>query len=157
MYEEAKNCGVGGEGDSSRAHGIPHGTGNDQLHGSRTVLVYGLQKKSPLDFERGFLCRLHHFEIETEWTEAVVATNHRTHRVLHPPVVEIPLSPGQGLHKLTHGRPGGRTHALRTLAVDGEPLLAFHHVASMLDGILVFRHQIRIDRLADGSDAYLIH
>ena len=38
MYEEAKNCGAGGEGVSSRAHGIPHGTGNDQLHGSRTVL-----------------------------------------------------------------------------------------------------------------------
>jgi hypothetical protein len=41
-YEEAKDHRAGGEGDSSRAHGIPDGTGNNQLHGTRTVL------KSPL-------------------------------------------------------------------------------------------------------------
>ena len=41
-YEEATDHRAGGEGDSSRAHGIPDGTGNNQLHGTRTVL------KSPL-------------------------------------------------------------------------------------------------------------
>ena len=38
-HEEAKNHRAGGEGDSSRAHGIPHGTGNNQLHGQRPVLI----------------------------------------------------------------------------------------------------------------------
>ena len=33
-YEETKDHRASGEGDSSRAHGIPDGTGNDQLHGS---------------------------------------------------------------------------------------------------------------------------
>ena len=37
-YEKATDHRAGGEGDSSRAHGIPHGTGNNQLHGTRTVL-----------------------------------------------------------------------------------------------------------------------
>ena len=37
-YEEAESNRAGGEGDSSRAYGIPDGTGNYQLHGSRTVL-----------------------------------------------------------------------------------------------------------------------
>ena len=37
-YEEAKDHRAGGEGSSSRAHGIPDGTGNHQLHGTRTVL-----------------------------------------------------------------------------------------------------------------------
>ena len=32
-HEEATDHRAGGEGDSSRAHGIPDGTGNDQLHG----------------------------------------------------------------------------------------------------------------------------
>ena len=30
--EETKNHRAGGEGGSSRAHGIPHGTGHNQLH-----------------------------------------------------------------------------------------------------------------------------
>ena len=38
-YEETKDHRAGGEGDSSRAHGIPDGTGNNQLHGSRPVLI----------------------------------------------------------------------------------------------------------------------
>jgi hypothetical protein len=42
MYEEAKNCGAGGEGVSSRAHSIPHGIFDgdqyDQLYGARPVL-----------------------------------------------------------------------------------------------------------------------
>ena len=37
-YEETKDHRAGGEGVSSRAHGIPDGTGNHQLHGTRTVL-----------------------------------------------------------------------------------------------------------------------
>ena len=38
VYYEEKVDGVGGEGRSSRAHGIPDGTGNDQLHGPWTDL-----------------------------------------------------------------------------------------------------------------------
>jgi hypothetical protein len=37
-YEEAKDHRAGGEGSSSRAHGIADGTGNHQLHGTRTIL-----------------------------------------------------------------------------------------------------------------------
>jgi hypothetical protein len=37
-YEETENCGVGGEGDSSCAHGIPDGNLNHELHGTWTVL-----------------------------------------------------------------------------------------------------------------------
>ena len=38
--------------------------------------------------------------IETERTETVVATNHCTHRILHPTIVEIALSLGQRLNEL---------------------------------------------------------
>ena len=38
VYEETENCGVGGEGDSSRAHGIPDGNIDYELHGTRAVL-----------------------------------------------------------------------------------------------------------------------
>jgi hypothetical protein len=37
-YEEAKDCGAGGEGDSSCAHGVLDGTGNYELYGQRTFL-----------------------------------------------------------------------------------------------------------------------
>ena len=33
-YEETKDHRASGEGSSSRTHGLPDGTGNDQLHGS---------------------------------------------------------------------------------------------------------------------------
>ena len=51
-HEEAKDHRAGGEGDSSRAHGIPHGTGDDQLHGKRTVLrvkIELLEQREPND------------------------------------------------------------------------------------------------------------
>ena len=37
VYYEKEMVGVGGEGRSSRAHGIPDGTGYDQLHGPLKV------------------------------------------------------------------------------------------------------------------------
>ena len=37
-YEEAKDHRAGGEGSSSRAHGIPYGNRYDQLYGIWTVL-----------------------------------------------------------------------------------------------------------------------
>jgi hypothetical protein len=46
--EETENCGVGGEGDSSRAHSIPHGNLNYELHGTWTVL-----NPSPNPLSRG--------------------------------------------------------------------------------------------------------
>ena len=38
-HEEAKNFGVGGEGDSSRAHGISDGDWDDQLLGLWTYIL----------------------------------------------------------------------------------------------------------------------
>ena len=37
----------------------------------------------------------YHLDIETEWTETVVAADHRAHRVLHPAIVEVPFTSGQ--------------------------------------------------------------
>jgi len=37
-HEKAKSDGAGGEGDSIRAYGIPHGHRYYELHGSRTAL-----------------------------------------------------------------------------------------------------------------------
>ena len=31
--------------------------------------------------------------------------------------------------------------------------MPLHHIASVFDGVLIFRHQIRIRRLPDGSDS----
>ena len=45
-YEEAKDHRASGEGDSSRTYGIPDSTGNDQLHGTRAVLVLGKTKRT---------------------------------------------------------------------------------------------------------------
>ena len=46
---------------------------------------------------------LNHLNIETERTKAVVAADHRTHWILHPAIVEVPLTSGQRLYKLPHG------------------------------------------------------
>lgn len=35
--------------------------------------------------------------------------------------------------------------------------LTLPDIASMLNGILILRHKVRIDRLTDGCDSYLIH
>ena len=37
----------------------------------------------------------HHFNIEAEGAKPIVTTDHGTHRILHPPVVEIALTLGQ--------------------------------------------------------------
>jgi len=53
-YEEAESDRVGGEGDSSRAHGIPDGTGHDQLHGPRpNDVLRGIPSNRPNDILRG--------------------------------------------------------------------------------------------------------
>ena len=102
------------------------------------------------------LTKINHLDIETERAEAVVAADHRAHRVLHPSVVEVALASGQRLHELTHGRPCRRTHPFRLLAVYGDPLLALPDVASVLNRVLVFRHQVLIDRLANSRDSYFV-
>ena len=43
-YDEAKDYWVGGEDDSSRAHGVPDGDYNDELYGTRTVLNEEFQR-----------------------------------------------------------------------------------------------------------------
>jgi hypothetical protein len=35
-----------------------------------------------------------HFYVETEWAEAIVATDHRTHRIFHPAVEKIAFAFG---------------------------------------------------------------
>ena len=57
--EKTENCGVGGEGDSSRAHGIPNGTGNNQLsikkRGDGTVAsLYVVGFRLSEEFAEGF-------------------------------------------------------------------------------------------------------
>ena len=68
----------------------------------------------------------HHFDVEAERTEAVIAANHRAHGILHPAIVvncgpvggraligkEVPLSSGQRFYELTHGFPCRRAHAI---------------------------------------------
>jgi hypothetical protein len=39
--------------------------------------------------------RLNDFDVETERPEAVVTTDHGTHGILHPAIVEIAFTPGQ--------------------------------------------------------------
>ena len=50
-HEEAEDCGVGGEGVSSCAHGISDSNRNNQLHGPRTHLA--VSKKIPRHHRRG--------------------------------------------------------------------------------------------------------
>ena len=95
--------------------------------------------------------------IETEWTETVIATNHGTHRVFHPSIVKIAHSFGQRLDELPHGIPCRRTHPIGTFSIDGNPLLALLYVAGMLNGIFVSGHQVRVNRLPYCCNPYLIH
>ena len=100
---------------------------------------------------------INNFYIEAEWTKAVIATNHGAHRVLHPTVKEVAFTPGKHFHKLAHGAPCRRAHALGTLVVDANPLLALHHVAGMFDVVFIFRHQVLVDRLTYGCYTYLVN
>ena len=98
-----------------------------------------------------------HFQVEAERTEAVIATDHGTHGVLHPAIIEVAFAPGQGLYELPHGGPGRWAHALGTLAVQGYPLLAFPYITGVLDWVFVLGHQVVIDALPDGGDADFVH
>ena len=89
--------------------------------------------------------------------EAVIAADHCTHGILHPSVVEVAFTSGQRFHELLHGVPCRRTHPFRLLAINGDPLLAFPDVTGVLNRVFVFRHQVLIDRLANGCDSYFIH
>ena len=104
-----------------------------------------------------FFLFVNDLNIETERTETVIAADHRTHGVLHPTIVEVPLAFGQRFHKFPHGLPCSRTHPLWLPAVNGDPLLPFPDIASVLNGILILGHQVRIDRLANGCDSYFAH
>ena len=95
--------------------------------------------------------------IEAEWPESVITTDHRTHGVLHPTVKEIAFTLSQWLNKLLHRFPGRWTHTFRALPIYGNPLLALPDIASVLNGILIFFHQVVINRLANSCDADFIH
>ena len=95
-------------------------------------------------------------DIEGERAETVIAADHGAHGILHPAIVEIAFSVGQGFHELPHGGPCRGAHARGAFAVHGDPLLALPYVARMGDGVLVPGHQIRIDRLPDCRDSYLV-
>ena len=100
---------------------------------------------------------LHHFNIEAEWSETVIAADHCAHGVLHPAIIEVPFTSCQRFHELPHGIPCSRTHPFRTFAILGNPLLSLFDIACVLDGILILFHQVWIDRLAYGSDSYFVH
>ena len=95
--------------------------------------------------------------IETEWTKTVIAADHGTHRVFHPSIIKIAFSFSQRLYELPHRRPCRRTHPIGTFSINGNPLLAHFYIAGMFDGILVLGHQVRVNRLSDSCNPYLIH
>ena len=95
------------------------------------------------------------FKVKTERTETVITTNHRTLGILHPTIVKVRFATCQCLNELTHGRPRRQTHPFRTLTIHGNPLLSLPYITSVLNGILLFLHQIRIDRLTDSCYSYV--
>ena len=97
------------------------------------------------------------FEIETERTEAVVATDHSTHGIAHPAIVEVAFSLCERLRKRTNSLPCRRAETIGALGVGGYPLLPLPDVTGMFDGILVLSHQIVIDSLTNGSNANFVH
>ena len=90
--------------------------------------------------------------VKAERTEPVVAADHCAHGVLHPAVVEVAFTSGERLHKRSHRLPRRGAQSLRTFSIDGDPLLALPDITGVFDRILVFCHQIRIDRLANGCN-----
>ena len=98
-----------------------------------------------------------HLNIEAERTEAVVATNHGTHGILHPTVVKVSFTSGQRLYERLHGAPRRRAHTCRTRAVNGNPLLPLPDIASVLDGVLELGHQVWIDRLSNSCYSNFVH
>jgi hypothetical protein len=59
-YDEAKDYRVGGEDDSSRAHGVPDGDYDDELYGTRTVLNEEFQRPlAPSNLRGGIFLDLH--------------------------------------------------------------------------------------------------
>ena len=108
-----------------------------------------------------FVCGRHlfinYFDIETEWSEAVVATDHRTHGIFHPAVEEVAFALCQRLHEWSHGLPCRRAQTIWTFAVDRDPLLSLPDVASVLNRVLVLRDQVGIDRLANSCDSNYVH
>ena len=72
-------------------------------------------------------------------------------------VIKIAFSFSQRLYELPHRRPCRRTHPIGTFSINGNPLLAHFYIAGMFDGILVLGHQVRVNRLSDSCNPYLIH
>ena len=93
------------------------------------------------------------FEIEADRAETIVATNHSTHWILHPAIEEVAFATCQRLHEGTHDIPSRRTQSLWTLTVNGNPLLAKTDIASVLNRVLILRHEVFIDGLAHSSNA----
>ena len=97
------------------------------------------------------------FQVEGERAEAVVAADHGAHGVFHPAVKEVALAVGKGFNKGFHGIPGGKAYSIRSLSIFRYPLLALPDIAGVLDGVLIFCHQVRIGCLADGCDFDFVH
>ena len=90
------------------------------------------------------------FYIKGERSEAIVATNHGAHRILHPSVVEVATALRQGFDELAHRQPCRGAQAFRAFPVDGCPRLSLLDVAGMLEGVLVFGDEVGVGRLAEG-------
>ena len=110
-------------------------------------------------FCREFVCLFWFFnclQIETDRPKTVITTDHRTHGILHPAVIEVPSATRQRLYERTHRFPCGRAQTIRTTAIDGDPFLSFMHGTGMFDGILILRHQVRINGLPNRCDAHFV-
>lgn len=95
-------------------------------------------------------------DVEGEGAEAVVAADHGAHGVLHPAVEEVAFAAGEGFDKWAHRLPGRCAQSLRSLSVNGHPLLPDANITGMADGILVLSHQVGVFRLADCGDTYFV-
>ena len=74
--------------------------------------------------------------------------------ILHPSVIEVPLSPGERLDKGSHRLPSALAQVTGALGVMRDKGLPHPDVTGVLDGILVLLHQVTIDRLTHGGDAH---
>ena len=94
--------------------------------------------------------------VKTHRPETIIATDHRTHGVLHPPIVEVAFATRKRLHERTHRLPCRGTQPFRTTTINGNPLLSFAHSASMLNGVFESLHQVGVNRLPHSRDAHFV-
>ena len=134
---------------------------NTEEHSSECSFVFLYIEHTVSTFRRFTLAGRRYifddFEIETERTEAVVATDHSTHGIAHPAIVEVAFSLCERLRKRTNSLPCRRAETFGALGVGGYPLLPLPDVTGMFDGILVLSLKVFVVGLADGCNLDVEH